>query len=229
MNPQLTCQRTTPPRNTLIILDQPGLQRDTLAKLLNSQPELEILLQTEFSIDSMEQIIQLQPSLVLADPCHNPETNLAFIERLLLLHRELPVMLIASPCNPDTFVRLIRAGISGVFLKTQGFDVLLKAIHRVLKGELWFERSLIKDMVATGEDFFQRSASNHNHLNRLSKREQQITDLVVNGLNTQTIAKNLHISEKTVRNHIYAIYGKLEVSDRLSLVKFVTENRKLPK
>jgi len=214
---------------TIIILDEPGLQRDILAKLLDNQPGLEVLAQADFSVETMETVIQMRPNIVLADPCQNPDANLAFIERLLLLHRELPVMMIASPCSTDTFVRLISAGISGVFLKTQGFDVLLKAINRVLKGELWFERSLLNDIVNSPSDTVRTPNRNTNHLDRLSKRERQIVDLVTRGFNTQTIAKTLHISEKTVRNHIYAIYGKLEVSDRISLVRFATQNGNPPK
>ena len=56
--------------------------------------------------------------------------------------------------------------------------------------------------------------------NSLSKKEREIAGLVAHGLNTSAIANKLHISEKTVRNHLHSIYGKLDVKDRLALANF---------
>jgi DNA-binding NarL/FixJ family response regulator len=64
----------------------------------------------------------------------------------------------------------------------------------------------------------------HNGLSCLSKREKEVVGLIVKGNKTSSIGQKLGISEKTVRNHIHSIYGKLEVKDRLELVYFATRN-----
>lgn len=220
-----TSTESTQTVRTIAILDEQIFYRDILVKLLNTQSGLKVIMQADFSDDSLHAISQLQPDIILADPCLNPEANLVFIERLLVLRPDFVVLLIAPPCDTETFVRLICAGVAGVFLKTQGFEQLLKAIKRVLAGELWFERSLLKTIMHTAEETPQPQISEGDHLECLSKRERQIVELVVSGFNTQLIAQTLHISEKTVRNHIYSIYGKLEVSDRLELARFATQQK----
>ncbi len=211
---------------SIIVLGDEVFHRDILAKLLDAQAHLQVIGQGDFSPNAMTMIFTQQPDLILADPCLNPEANLLFIQELLFQRHEFAVMLIATPCDTDTFIKFICAGISGVFLKTQCFDLLLKAIDRVLLGELWFERSLLKRVVHAAAKELPVQAEPEANLDCLSSREQQIVQLVVQGLNTRAIAETLHIAEKTVRNHFYSIYGKLEVSDRLGLARMFHPNGK---
>lgn len=196
------------------------------------QPHLDVVGQADFSDQAMSMAINLEPDIILAAPCLNPQVNLSFIERLLSHRKDACILLIASSCSTEDLVKFICSGISGIFLKTRSFEILLKAIDRVLAGELWFERTLLKSIVDTADSVTvertnmmpnAKSAANNNKLDGLSKRELQIVDLVVKGFNTTSIAKTLSISEKTVRNHIYSIYGKLEVSDRLELARFASD------
>lgn len=192
------------------------------------QAHLEVIGQADFSDHAMSMILSLEPDLVLAAPCQNPEANLFFVERLLSARRNTCILLIASYCGTEDLVKFICSGVSGIFLKTRSFELLLKAIDRVLAGELWFERTLLKSIVDTADKNTPTQPPTdtltNNKLDCLSKRELQIAELVAQGLNTNSIAKTLAISEKTVRNHIYSIYGKLEVRDRLELARFASRS-----
>jgi len=211
-----------------MVLDDHILYRDILVRLLDMQAHLEVIGQTDFSDQAMSMVLNLKPDIVLAAPCQNPEANLLFIEKLLSQPQDTCILLIASTCGTEDLVRFICSGISGIFLKARSFEILLKAIDRVLAGELWFERALLKSIVDTADKIPPQSHTDtadsiNNKLDGLSKRELQIVELVVQGLNTNSIAKTLAISEKTVRNHIYSIYGKLEVSDRLELARYASQ------
>lgn len=193
------------------------------------QTHLEVIGQADFSDQAMSMILNLEPDIILAAPCQHPETNLLFIEKLLSKRQDTCILLIASSCGTEDLVKFICSGVSGIFLKTRSFEILLKAIDRVLAGELWFERTLLKSIVDTADKLQPTQApaytvdNTNNKLDGLSRRELQIVELVVQGQNTNSIAKTLAISEKTVRNHIYSIYGKLEVSDRLELARFASQ------
>lgn len=213
---------------TVMVLDDHVFYRDILVRLLDMQAHLEVIGQGDFCDQAMSMIINLEPDIVLAAPCLNPEANLFFIEQLLSKRQNTCILLIASSCGTEDLVKFICSGVSGIFLKARNFEILLKAIDRVLAGELWFERTLLKSIVDTADRIpLAQSPTNtidntNDKLDGLSKRELQIVELVVKGLNTNSIAKTLAISEKTVRNHIYSIYGKLEVSDRLELARFAS-------
>ena len=218
-----------PSTRTVMVLDDQIFYRDILVRLLDMQTHLEVIGQADFSDQAMSMILNLEPDIILAAPCQNPETNLFFIEQLLSQRQDTCILLIASSCDTEDLVKFICSGVSGIFLKARNFEILLKAIDRVLAGELWFERTLLKSIVDTADKIppAQPPANTiyntNNKLDGLSRRELQIVELVVQGQNTNSIAKTLAISEKTVRNHIYSIYGKLEVSDRLELARFASQ------
>lgn len=218
-----------PSTRTVMVLDDQIFYRDILVRLLDMQTHLEVIGQADFSDQAMSMILNLEPDIILAAPCQNPETNLFFIEQLLSRRQDTCILLIASSCDTEDLVKFICSGVSGIFLKARNFEILLKAIDRVLAGELWFERTLLKSIVDTADKIppAQPPANTiyntNNKLDGLSRRELQIVELVVQGQNTNSIAKTLAISEKTVRNHIYSIYGKLEVSDRLELARFASQ------
>lgn len=216
---------------TVMVLDDHVFYRDILVRLLEMQAHLDVIGQADFSDQAMSMATNLEPDIILAAPCHNPQANLSFIERLLSQRKDACILLIASSCSTEDLVKFICSGVSGIFLKARNFETLLKAIDRVLAGELWFERTLLKSIVDTADKIPGAQASTssslpsaaNSKLDGLSKRELQIVELVVKGFNTNSIAKTLAISEKTVRNHIYSIYGKLEVSDRLELARFASQ------
>jgi DNA-binding NarL/FixJ family response regulator len=166
--------------------------------------------------------LNLKPDLIIADPCMNHEENIPCVFRLAQQCRDSHVLLIASPCSPHHYLEFIKAGVAGIVLKTQNSSVLLKAVDRVLANELWIDRAILKADIPEIAPSSSLDTHEHFGLASLSKREKQVVNLVVKGHNTSSIAQSLHISEKTVRNHIYSIYGKLEVKDRLELALFVT-------
>lgn len=209
-----------------MLVDDQSLYREMLGDLLRKQDHLDVIADVSFDQEHLSLALNLKPDLIIVDPCMNREENIPCVFRLAQHCKDSHILLIASPCSPYHYLEFIKAGVAGIVLKTQNSRVLLKAVNRVLANELWIDRTILKaDMP---EMAFSPPPDPHEHfgLTSLSKREKQVVNLVVKGQNTSAIAQSLHISEKTVRNHIYSIYGKLEVKDRLELALFVT--RKAP-
>lgn len=209
---------------TVMLIDDQTLYREALASLIIKHHHLNVIAQVGFNEQAFEMADNLKPDIILADPCFNHEDSIPFIYKLAQRCKESHILLISSPCSSDFYFDFIRAGVSGIVLKTETSDILLKAIDRVLSNEVWFDRTLLTSAFKEIGKRNQIADLQKNSLTCLSKREREIVNLVVNGLNTLSIAKALHISEKTVRNHIYSVYGKLEVKDRLELALFATRN-----
>jgi two-component system, NarL family, nitrate/nitrite response regulator NarL len=116
----------------------------------------------------------------------------------------------------------IRLGAHGVLLKTHAAASLLKAIRKVHDGELWLDRSLTAELIATLTEGSRPKAVDpeQTKIGTLTARELEVLRLVAAGNRNREIAELLFISETTVRHHLTAVFSKVGVTDRLSLVLY---------
>ena len=212
-------------KSVMLVGDQ-ILYREALAELLTKH-HFEIIAQIGFNEQMLGLTDYLRPDVIIADPCNSSENSIPLITQLKHMYEDSKIALISLPCSNNLYMDFIQAGASAIILKTQPPSVLLKAIDKILLNESWLDKSAhTTDHQETRElDSLDQATEIEDHfLSCLSKREREIVGLVVKGLNTISIAQTLHISEKTVRNHIYSIYGKLEVKDRLELALLASQN-----
>jgi two-component system nitrate/nitrite response regulator NarL len=137
------------------------------------------------------------------------------------------VVLFASTPDPLLHETAILQGACGVVLKEETPAVLLKAIAKVHEGQLWLDRS------TTGRIFVELSRRKRGpedpakkKLATLTEREQDVVRTLVTqpGADNKKLARNLHIGEHTLRNHLSRIYDKLGVPNRLELYVFAQKH-----
>ena len=112
--------------------------------------------------------------------------------------------------NPVGFIKKYK--ISGIFYKNNSRDIFLKGIRAILDGRMWLSRRMLSDCISLTNDWENRSALEQKIL---SSREKVILKNVASGASNQEIADNLEISVHTVKTHLYKIYRKLNVTNRL--------------
>jgi DNA-binding NarL/FixJ family response regulator len=103
--------------------------------------------------------------------------------------------------------------IQGLFYKNDHPDIIAKGISAILKGDLWYSRPSLKRYIADSNHSV--DAPEHVDLSNLTFREREILTLIATGASNKTISDRLCISPHTVKNHIYNIYKKINVSNRL--------------
>ena len=115
----------------------------------------------------------------------------------------------------------ILAGASGIIHKNEPLEVLLKAVRRIHAGEVWMDRAAMGRILRSLSQPAEPDP-NHQKIARLTRKELQIVKRITDGnsLNNRDMAVSLHISEHTLRNHLSAIYAKLELGNRLELYAF---------
>jgi DNA-binding NarL/FixJ family response regulator len=124
-------------------------------------------------------------------------------------------------------VSAFRAGAKGVFCaRLGGFDLLCRCIERVYDGEVWANSAQLHQVL---DEFSQPAAvpmpaPTGDRL--LTKREEEIVHLVENGLTNREIAKDLGLSEHTVRNNLFRVFDKLGVFNRVELALYAVHNSK---
>ena len=111
-------------------------------------------------------------------------------------------------------------GIRGIFYVEESYKVLPRAIHAILEGELWFKRKALSECVMNGKNHTVQADGSAN----LTEREREILLMIAKGAGNQKISDAMRISLHTVKAHIYNIYKKLNLKDRLQATLWVSRN-----
>ena len=169
-----------------------------------------------------------KPDVILLDLDLNGENSLDFLEELLQ-QSQARVLVFTGSQDSVVHQRAIINGASGVVLKNENADVILRAIKYVHAGELWFDRAatsrLLRSLNAPVTTF--NKASQHNKIATLTPKERQVITAMalIPGARNKVVADRLCMSEHTLRNHLTGIYAKLDLENRLELCMFAIEHK----
>ena len=134
-------------------------------------------------------------------------------------------MLVLTTFDDDDYVyQALKSGASGFMLKSAPRDQLIAAVRIVARGEQLLAPAITRRLI---EDFVQRPAPGSSHppdLSALSERELDVLKLVARGGSNAQIARELFISEATVKTHIGSIFSKLDLRDRAQAVVIAYES-----
>ncbi len=158
-----------------------------------------------------------RPELVLLDLDLRGENGLDLIEEFTL--KGARVLVLTGVVEEEQHQLCLRLGAKGLVGKEQTPTVLLKAIEKVHKGEVWFDRTMMRDLLSDVlKQKEKESDPEEVRIASLTARELEVVALVREGRKNKQIAERLFISDTTVRHHLTSIFDKLGVSDRLELV-----------
>lgn len=168
------------------------------------------------------------PSILIIDPVIFPDNATDQILAVVRLVEDMHVIVVENSGNRAVNQHeLFKAGVHG-FCRDDITDVLLlKAVQLVLDGDYWVQRKLItqviSDLAAEKASISISSNFDRTLVNSLTPRELQVAQMVHMGGNNKTIARELDISERTVKAHLSAIFRKLEIENRLNLALYFSE------
>ena len=176
-------------------------------------------------------ISQSNPQLIMIDPALFNDTLTETITAAINQATQARIIILEDDENkPVDQLALFKTGIHGFLSHTITSTLLLKAVHAVYAGETWVPRQLITRLI--GELARDSSAGTHSlnfagnsSIEHLTPREMQVAKMVHRGGNNKLIARELDISERTVKAHLSAIFRKLDVENRLHLALFFSELR----
>ena len=208
----------------ILIADDHPLVREGLCRVLAAEPAFEVVGEAEDGRDAIDFVRQTDVDIVLLD-INMPGMN--GIEACKIIKRERPlvgVIALTVHDQEEYVFELIKAGISGYVLKDISPDLLVRTIFGVARGE-----SFIPPLLTTRvlEEFSRLAMYQQRQANPfgLTGRETEILRLVGQGRSNREIAGQLYISERTVKNHLTSVFGKLGVSDRTRAALYAVKNR----
>ena len=202
----------------ILIAESHELVRIGLRALIESQPSLQLVAETNNLADVFDLAVKHQPDLILFGLSLN---NGNCIEPIFPLLRACPqsrVLALSSHPDEQTYLDVLRSGAAGIFAKQQSAELLLKAIHAVNAGQVWFDGHITKLLWQTQVNpptSATDTPANHQHC--LTARECNVACLSAKGHSARKIGEQLFVSEKTVRNQLTVVYEKLGVKNQVEL------------
>ena len=207
----------------ILIADDHPLIREGLRRILEMDPELQIVGEVGDGQGAINQTRLLMPDVILMD-LKMPGTD--GIEASRVIRREFPEIrvIILTVAEDDDMLEVIRAGACGYLLKDVEPGELLKAIHTVFSGRPAFHPVVTSRLL--GEyNRLSMPVRKDDEIGMLTEREKEVLSLIAQGESNKNIAHKLFISEKTVKNHITSIFRKLKVEDRTQAAIFAIKRR----
>jgi DNA-binding NarL/FixJ family response regulator len=127
--------------------------------------------------------------------------------------------------TPELVVDAFRAGARGVFHRADNFQHLCRCLTVVRDGQIWASTTALTYLIDALQRVSSMSVVDARGAELLTNREKQVVSLVVDGLNNREISEHLHLSEHTVKNHLFHIFEKLGISSRVELVLYAISQR----
>jgi DNA-binding NarL/FixJ family response regulator len=194
--------------------------------LIENNPDMKVVGEAAKCDEALEAAAREIPDVVLLDLDLGGSSGLDIIPQLVSLHERVRVLILTGVHEPELHRRAIRLGDNGIVMKAQAREMLIKAIRSVSHGEVWIDRgttAILFQEARRGSEG-QRLDTEAARIASLTPREREVVALIAQGFGTARIAKDLFISENTVRNHLASIFSKLMVSDRLEMATYAVRH-----
>ena len=208
----------TEKKSSVVVVEDHPILCDGLKQLISSQPDLACVGATEDISGAKRLVEECKPDLMILDLRLKAGDALDFIKTLRVECPQIKV-LVLSLYDELTFAeRALRAGASGYIMKENTTDEVLRAVRKVLAGELYFSERVAAAVVQ--RTLREKPAPSRAGIERLSDREMQVFQLLGAAYSPREIAEQFHLSRKTIETHCEKIKHKLSLYTAAELKRF---------
>ncbi|MEV5834108.1 response regulator transcription factor [Nocardia sp. NPDC052112] len=190
----------------LLLADDQALVRGALAALLGLESDLEVVAEVGRGDEVLDAVARTTPDVVLLDVEMPGMDGIAVAARLHAAHPDVRILMVTTFGRPGYLRRAIDAGASGFVVKDTPARELADAVRRVHLGLRVVDPALATETLTVGTS-------------PLTAREREVLAAAADGATAGAIAKQLHLSEGTVRNHLSSAIGKTGTSTRAEAVR----------
>jgi DNA-binding NarL/FixJ family response regulator len=197
-------------RARILIVDDHPLVRSGLRLLIDCEPDLLVCGEAANAYEAMRLLDSQKPDLLIVDLSLKESSGLELIKRIKSRNSDAK-MLVSSMFEETLYAeRVLSAGALGYVHKQEGMERVIEAIRCVLSGRVWLSTAM-SDRMLRRMSTSQAAAPTQSPVHALSDRELEVFELIGRGRGTKDIAKQLHLSVKTVETHREKIKTKLGV------------------
>lgn len=193
-----------------------------LKAILKTKPKYEVIDESGSFEDGFKKALELPVDIILMDVSIHGTSGIELTHKILEKKPELKIIMISMYARTEYIIRAIEYGAKGYILKDSDNSILLDGIESVINGELFIDNHISNKVISKlmNKDIKTLEPLEMNDYKKLSMREQEILYLLVEGVSSKDIAKQLFISTKTVETHKASIMNKLNCKNLVELVRY---------
>lgn len=205
----------------IIVTDDDRIVAMSLKTIISADKDAEVIAECHSGEEAVEMYDKYLPDILLMDIRMQGMTGLEAGEMILKKHPDAKILYLTTFADDEYILKAVRTGAKGYILK-QDFQGIIPALQAVMNGQTVYGEKImgrLPDIMYSRNGFSYDGAD-------ISEREQEIIELVAQGLSNKEISTQLYLSEGTVRNYISTILEKLSLRDRTQLAVFYYKNIK---
>ncbi|MFN8219570.1 MAG: response regulator transcription factor [Fimbriimonadales bacterium] len=213
------------PKITVVVVEDEAGYRSALQRTLQLMPECELLAVCKDGQEGLDACLATPPDVLLTDIEMPRMDGITMMGKLLQREKNVAAVVLTTHEEDDIVFRAIKTGALGYLLKTSTPAEVIEAVRLAAKGEAKLTPRIaamvLGDFRRVSGDF----KADETSLYVLSDRENEILDLIGEGLRNKDIAERLGIAEKTVKNHVSSILRALQVNSRTEAAILATKKK----
>jgi DNA-binding NarL/FixJ family response regulator len=208
-------------RTSVLITEASKMYCDLLSMAFLAVPDRFHVVATAFTVvDILAHVREHRPSVAIISDnlVDGPLSGLRILPEVRKANPETRILLAMSSSDRELVIEAFRVGADGVFCRNSPFDMLCKSVDALAKGQIWANS---KELRYVMEEFMRAPKQRKvdpTVENRMTKREGDVVRLAVEGMSNREIARELGLTEHTVKNYLFRVFDKLGVSNRVELV-----------
>ena len=203
----------------IMLVDDHAVFRMGLHKIFEQVPEFEVVAESTNG-EAVAKAIETKPDVILMDIGEGAPNGIEVVRQIL---KELPktaIVIVTALADDDLTIQALRAGATGFALKDAPPATLLEAVRCVSAGEAYLHPHAARLLLNLMGSWTPRGTEDATQEGHLTVRELSVLRLMTEGRRNREIAQELHISERTVGNHIANLYAKLHFTDRTQAIHY---------
>ena len=210
----------------VLVVDDHALFRRGLQMVLEQEPDLELVGEASDGTEAVEKAQELMPDVILMDVRMPKRSGIEATVQIRDLMPHVKILMLTISDEEADLYEAIKAGASGYLLKEIPIEEVADAIRSVWAGQSRISPSMASKLLNEFAAISKASAEKPEiPAPRLTDREMEVLKLVAKGMNNRDIAKELYISENTVKNHIRNILEKLHLHSRMEAVVYAVREK----
>lgn len=208
---------------TVLIATPESVARELLLGALNQHRKFQVVASAASAREVIDAVRTAKPNVALISSTlsEGPLSGLGAMRQVREIAPEVRSVILHDGRDQDITVDAFRAGARGLFcLSLSTFKALCRCVEQVHAGQIWASSQELSEVLEVFSQLGPIRLVNSSGFKLLSKREEEVVRLLAGGLPNREIAKQLNLSEHTIKNYMFRIFDKLGVSSRVELVLY---------
>ena len=204
---------------TILLADDHNVLRKGLRRILEEQPDLEVVAEASDGRQAVTLAHSLKPDVVVMDIAMPLMNGIEATRQILRRHPDLNVLILSMYSDENYVVQVLQAGARGYLLKDTAEEDLITAVRTVAKGQTFFSPQIAKLLLGDGMQRLRTEGVTDSY-ELLTPREREVLQLIAEGKSNKEAATALFVSPTTIETHRARIMDKLDLHSTADIVLY---------